>query len=128
MCSPSASIRKPWPPERHTGGKRMSKKNRGKAPKNSPGAGARIAIGLLAALGLAAGVFYWKAPAPSPTPSLKARAPRGAAQPLLLPRKPPGGLKVLRRYGAGSVADEQAGQDDPPDPVRARPPVRQLAR
>ncbi|OGL60662.1 MAG: hypothetical protein A3J27_15840 [Candidatus Tectomicrobia bacterium RIFCSPLOWO2_12_FULL_69_37] len=63
----------------------MSKKNRGKAPKNSPGAGARIAIGLLAALGLAAGVFYWKAPAPSSTASLKARVPGGERRPTLSP-------------------------------------------
>lgn len=66
----------------------MSKKNRGKTPKNSPGGrggGARIAIGLVAALGLAAGIFYWKAPTPSSTASLKARVPGGERRPTLSP-------------------------------------------
>lgn len=66
----------------------MGKKNprkQSKSPRGSQGGGVRLAVGLLAVLGLAAGIFYWKAPAPSSTAALKARVPGGERRPTLSP-------------------------------------------
>lgn len=67
----------------------MAKKGaRGIPPKSrgggKPAGGMRLAVGLLAVLGVAAGIFYWKAPAPDQT-AVKARVPGGERRPTLAP-------------------------------------------
>ncbi|MBI3128409.1 MAG: hypothetical protein HYZ11_12455 [Candidatus Tectomicrobia bacterium] len=55
-------------------------------PQAKKASGARIAAGLLAALGLAGGVFYWMAPPSKIDPAaLKARVPGGERRPTLSP-------------------------------------------